>query len=419
MAKSKKEADVLEVEAEEIPEVPVEVALQLAIEHEVKKFDPYEVRMNELKEKYSGIKINGVSDKEGIEKNRLAIGDLRTIRVNTEKERKQIKAPFLKAASDIEAKAQWIISGVSQIEEPLKAQKREIQDEIDRIDREETSRIAERKKVRAAQLTEMGAQFNGVDYVLGDVAYSLDTIAAADGDIYDSKILPRYNEVFQKNVLILIEQERLKREQESKEKAEKEAFEAEQKKFKEQQEQLRKDQEKIEKQKRESEERERVFKVQQETKMWRGRLDQLNDIGWNGQEAFDRKDDSVVFTYDELITLDVAEFELRRDLGNENIAKRKEAERVEKERLAAEAEEKRAAAFETQKALAVQKALDEQKEKDRLAENERIQKLEESTDKAKYAETIKYLKATPIYDMRSGQFRAKMRVISDFLADLK
>jgi len=417
MAKDKKQSEeVVEVEAEEMP---VSVVLQESINQEVKRFDPYEARMNELREKYSGLKIASPSDKEGIEQNRLAIADLRTIRVNTEKERKQIKAPFLKAAADIEAKAQWIISEVGKIEEPLKAQKKEIQEEMERIATEEKERILKRNKIRTAQLSDMGAVFNGVDYVLGDVAYSFDIISSTDADIYDEKILPKYREVFEKNELDRLEQEHLQKQKEASEKAEREAFEAEQKKFREQQERLRKDQERIEKEKRESEERARIFKAQQEEKIWRSRLAELEDIGWNGECAFDKEDNEVFLSYNQLIDLGQDEFEIRRDNWNTMIGARKEALQKEKDRLAEEAEEKRIAEFERQKELAVQKALNEQKEKERLTEVDRLEKLEVSNDKVKYAETINYLKATPIYEMRSGQYRAKMRIINDFLADLK
>lgn len=238
--------------------MPENNSLILSITEGVKKFDPYEIRMNELKEKYCGLKINGIEDKEGIEQNKLAIAELRTIRVNTEKDRKDIKAPFLKAASSIDAKAQWIMTGISAIEEPLKAEKKKIQDELERLARIEQDRINEVIKKRVTQLSEMGAIFNGVEYILGDVSYSLVNIAGSDEDIYQSKILPRYKEIFDKNESIRLS----------------------------------------------------------------------------------KKPQTVVQYVD-------------------------------------------------------------------------------SADKDKYAETINYLKATPIYEMRSGQYRQKMRIINDFLADLK
>lgn len=58
----------------------------------------------------------------------------------------------------------------------------------------------------------------------------------------------------------------------------------------------------------------------------------------------------------------------------------------------------------------------EQKERERL-ENEK--KLQEAGDKAKYADTLKYLLSTPIHEMRSSQYRTKMRVIRDFIDSLK
>lgn len=58
----------------------------------------------------------------------------------------------------------------------------------------------------------------------------------------------------------------------------------------------------------------------------------------------------------------------------------------------------------------------EQKERERL-ENEK--KLQEAGDKAKYADMVKHIQATPMHQMASGQYRAKVKNIRDFIDSLK
>lgn len=405
MAKGKKQSEeVVEVEAEEMP---VSVVLQESINQEVKRFDPYEARMDELREKYSALKITSPSDKEGIENNRLALADLRTIRTDTEKERKARKAPFLKACADIESKAQFIISGVEKIEEPLKAQKNEIQKEVERIATEEKERILKRNKVRTAQLSDMGAVFNGVDYVLGDVSYSFDVISSTDADIYDEKILPKYREVFEKNELVRLEQEHLQREEEARKKKEADDLKAAQEEFRKKEAKIRLEQEQREK----------------DEKAYRDRLRERRSgelFPYRRQVLQRQIDIYEIWKLEESEFLQILEH-VKSDFDKE-VEERAVKEQIEKERQAVakkEQEEKDKIRIEKEKQEAIEKALADKKEKERLAEIDRLSKLEESNDKVKYAETINYLKATPIYEMRSGQYRSKMRIINDFLSDLK
>jgi hypothetical protein len=70
-------------------------------------------------------------------------------------------------------------------------------------------------------------------------------------------------------------------------------------------------------------------------------------------------------------------------------------------------------------ALAVAKALREKKEKDDLEKAENQRKAQEASDKVKYEDIVSYLEATPKYEFTSKHFKAKYKIIRDFLADLK
>jgi hypothetical protein len=89
----------------------------------------------------------------------------------------------------------------------------------------------------------------------------------------------------------------------------------------------RKEQERIAEEKR--------LKNAAEEKLWRGRLDQLQDIGWNGEYAFDKiSEEFPVLTYTQLVSLTDEEFENIKCKYNSKIEKRKEeAERERQEEL--------------------------------------------------------------------------------------
>ena len=113
------EIDDIEVAGPVVTEyVTTEIIVARQLEKELAQFDAYEKRIAELREQYSGLVIEGVSDVDGQAKVREAIAELRTLRVSTDAERKQAKAPFIQAGKSIEEKAQWIISEIEKIELP-------------------------------------------------------------------------------------------------------------------------------------------------------------------------------------------------------------------------------------------------------------------------------------------------------------
>ena len=89
---------------------------------------------------------------------------------------------------------------------------------------------------------------------------------------------------------------------------------------------------------------------------------------------------------------------------------------------AKKAEEKRLQDIEDAKQQAIADEKERQRiaaakaEEDRLlAELKKEQNLAISKDKVKYADTLDYLLKTPIHDMRSSQYRSKMKIIRDFI----
>ena len=88
---------------------------------------------------------------------------------------------------------------------------------------------------------------------------------------------------------------------------------------------------------------------------------------------------------------------------------------------AEEAEAKRIADVEKAKQdaiLAEQKRQADAEEAKRQEELRRQQELEAANDKTKWDEVIKYLKACPKFDMRSGQYRKKNQMYNEKIEEI-
>jgi hypothetical protein len=57
--------------------------------------------------------------------------------------------------------------------------------------------------------------------------------------------------------------------------------------------------------------------------------------------------------------------------------------------------------------------------KEKEAQEKRDRELEQAKDKEKWEAVVKHLKETPPVEMRSGQYRAKMKIVTDFIDSLK
>jgi hypothetical protein len=425
MAKSKNIVpEVLEVEAEE---VPVSAALQKTIDSEVKRFDPFESRVNELKEKYSGLVIVDINDREGYEEVRIAIGELRGVRTGTEKDKKNIKKPFLDACASIEAKSKWIIEEVKKIEDPLQKRKDEIDAEKEKITVEKKRKQEAAFLSRSVELTKMGAAFDGTSFTLEDVSYEAILLKEADEDVY-ATMFAKYKAIFDRHEAARIEQERLAAEAANNARLERIELE----KFRAEQEaraaELKAEADRIAAQKEANEREERNRKAHEEEKLWRGRLNELNDVGWNGQEAFAKYDDSVVVaSYTELLTLDPkawqevrdghntknAEFLAAKKRTEEEAERKKEEERqAEIDRLKTEAEAKQAEAVAHALAMQAEEQVLRQKreeaERQRI-ESEKAELLAQGTDKNKWGHVVGQLKSIEWPEFSSGQFRKKAK----------
>jgi hypothetical protein len=379
------------------------ITIEESIKLEIARFDPFEARLLELKEQYSGLTINGIEDKEGYENVRLAIAELRGIRTGTTKDKAIIKKPFLQACETIETKSKWIIAEVSKIEDPLQKLKDDIDAEKEKIKQaKQTAQQATFIK-RSIHLSNMGAIFDGTNFILDDVSYEGVLVKEADEDVYLEFILPKFQKVFDQREIIRLAEEKVKQEAAEKEKQEREAFAAAQAELKRAQDELIAQQQSAERERaeivRKEQERldaERKEKERQQTALQSKRLNELLPYNKYGESV----DMATLWTW--------SDTDFNKILGNKKeeyeVAQAKIAEenRIERERqikLAEEAAaERERLRIEHEQKQAILKA---QQEAERKAEE-----LAKAGEKANWEAVVAQIAAIKIPAFRSSQYRS-------------
>jgi len=377
-----------------------------------------------IKESYKGLEIDGPEDKAGYELVRAAIGVLRPKRTGLEAERKSVVKPYNDTVKFINGEYEKITSLLQDGpggELELKA-KKEAVDEIIQKQKEEEERQAEKKvNARINELIAAGMVFDGSWWVIGDndLGISFTTVGIADiRTMSDVQYANTLELVTEKSKKIEAEKKRLadiaakeKADKEAADKKEREEFEAQKKlmeeqqaEMKRQQDELKAQQDKLEEGKleaakklREIEEKQRIERLQEEEKRWRGRLLQMNDIGFNGQFAFVRggNEDESVITYEQLISFTDEQFNLVKDKFNKEEAERQDKKRIEEQQ---------------KKDLEIKAVWEkaEQLEKERLAG---------LTDKQRMQQYIDALYNVPVMEMTTKTWKNKVAMVRDFIID--
>jgi len=108
------------------------------------KYSVTDAVIGELKAKYAGLKIVDTASYENV---RVAIGEVRDIRVGVENHRKHLKATALEYGRNVDAEAKRITALLEEVENPLKSEKAKVDDEKARIKAEKEQ--VERDRVAA------------------------------------------------------------------------------------------------------------------------------------------------------------------------------------------------------------------------------------------------------------------------------
>ena len=152
--------------------------------------------------------------------------------------------------------------------------------------------------------------------------------------------------------------------------------------------------------------KERAEKEAAEEKLWRGRLYELEDVRWNGQEATARYDESIVVaTHEQLITLGDEDFLYVKTNHNSKNAKAKEDKRI--------AEEQR---LEKIRKDAADKAIADAQTQKEEAERQEAERLAQSSDKEKFDVILSHYNSTPYPEMKSAKHKKLLAEVKDLNA---
>lgn len=341
-----------------------ELSLEKVIDSKLVQNNVTQAVLAALKEKYGGMKLKSLDDKEGYIEIKSAAKDCAKVRTLTTKLCTEGRARAVKEQKLWISKEKEIIAEVAIVEDVLDAEIKKFDDEVDRKIAEEKNRKEDAYINRQATLAKMGATYQNGSFVLGEASFESELIKGSSDDVWEEAIVPKFQLEFEKIESERIAEETKKKEHEAAIKAEQEKLCKEQEDFRLKQEQFKKEQDEAAKIEREKMQAELVEK-----------------------QRIDRE----------------AEFE--------------------KMKIQAEqaAETKRIADIEA----AIKKEQERQAEQARQAEikrqQEELKKAEElaqSSDKVKYSDLIQKLKGIDIPEMRSGQYRRKVSIIREKIEEI-
>jgi len=378
-----------------------------------------------LKESYLPLKINGQDDKEGYKKVVEARKDCKGWRVLAKKVCKDGREDAVKEQKLWLETEKRVVGEIESVETYLETLEIEYEAEKNRLKAEADAKKELIAAHRYNQLISLGATTNGISYILEDVSYEILVIKGADEDIFNSTILTKYQEIFNRVEAEKAEAARIKAEFEAEQQRQREELERQQAELNAQREAFEKQQaeaarienerlarEQAEKEKAEAE----AKRVEQELfdSVFKERISKLKGWSYNGVNVI-APDGNIIGGKERVVGFSEAEFG---QIVSTNIEyhKAKEAEAEEKRQAEIKAAEERAAQQERDRIAAEKQAAEEKKRQDELLEVERIANAK---DKELWAEIVKYLENIPKYEFRSSQYRTKNKALRDFLTDLK
>jgi hypothetical protein len=422
--KSNNQSDVLEVEA--IEEMP----LENKIEHALVKANVTDAVINQLEERYSGLKLRSIDDKEQYLIIKEARKNVRAVEIIIEKVCKHGREDAVKEQKLWLAKEKTHLQRTAKVLNPLDEEIKKFDDEVERKEIAEKQRKENEYMQRQSALIKYGATFSSVDggsFVLNHISYEVNLIKDADEEVFQGIILPKYKAEFEKVQAAIVEEENKRKQEQERLQKEKEAFEEQQKQFRIQQEQFEQQQKLLQQQKDEADRQQRLAeqkRIEEENnkkiEVRNNRVSQIRNLGAEYDSWLK------IYKFHHLTITDVNSVDTLTDTEwNDLIEKLTPQIDAIKQQL----ETARLNALEEQKQAAI--ALAAQQEREKIAEEQRQQEIRKqqeaqrkaeefalSGDKGMYADVISYLKNYPKHTMKSNIYKGKMNAITQFIENL-
>lgn len=374
------------------------LSLEKKIDFELQKVNVTAAVLADLENKYGNLRLSSVDDKGTYLEIKEAAKECskwrniaRRVCVAGREEAVTIQKKWV-------AKEKEIIGRICEVENPLNEEVAKFEAEVERKANEKKRLQEEAFIQRQATLTRMGAMYSDGSFVLGEVSFESSLIKDADEETWASDIVPKFQIEYGNIEKVRIEEQRKKDEAEAEMRKQREELERQQAEFRRQQEEFNRQQEEIKRAEREKIEMEERRRQQERNELQNKRLTLLlpfNPIGTDVdmQNLWSLSESSFI----EILESKKAEFEKAMQ----------EKERILHEQWVAAQEEKQ--------------RQEEAKKRIEAEEEERRHQLrmDQAKDKEKWKETLDYLEKTPLFEMRSYQYRAKMKALRDFLDDIK
>lgn len=367
---------------EETQHEVIEISLEKKIETELVKNNVTEAVISALKEKYGGLQLKSLDDKESyleIKEAKKACSKIRNIAVKCCKEGRDEAIAIQKKWV---AKEKEVVGQILEVESPLDTQIDKFDAEVERLATEEKRLQEEAYMHRTQELTKMGATYSEGAFSLGEFSIEANLVKESSQSAWEESMLPKFQVEYQKIEAIRIEEQKKKDTEEAELKRKQEEFAEQQRKFQEEQAEFQRKQDeaaRAEREKQEAEQRE-IQKERNELHQKRFALIipfnptkiQLADLWQLSQDDFDNALQEARVDYE------AKEAEKKRQI--EEQAALAERERIVEENRLAEVKR--------------------QQEEQRKAED-----LAKAGDKAKFDNFIEQVAKLSVPDVKSGQYR--------------
>jgi hypothetical protein len=365
----------------------IELSLEKVIETKLVQSNVTDAVLNALKEKYGGMKLKAIDDKESYLEIKAAARECGKVRTLAVKICKEGREEAVKTQKLWIAKEKEVVGRVAEVEDALDAEIERFDKEVERLENEEKERQEAAYINRQALLTKMGATYADGSFVLGSASFEAALIKGSPEDVWEETVLPKFQAEYEKIELVRIEEEKKKQEAEAELKRQQEELQRQQAELKAQQEEMQRQRDEAARIENEKRHQEQLAEQKRVSELQSKRLSLLLPFNPSGSDV-------------DMATL----WSLEEDKFNEILESKKksfEKQQLEQQRLA---EEKRLADIEFAKQEAIKK------EQQRIAEEEekRQAELEAASDKTKWAEFLKEVGNISFFDMKSSQYKTKM-----------
>lgn len=362
----------------------IEISLEQKIETELVKHNVTDAVIATLNEKYGGMKLKSLDDKESYLELKAAAKECSKIRNLAVKCCKAGREDAIAIQKLWVAKEKEVVARIQEVESPLDEEIAKFDAEVERLANEE-KRLQEEEYMRRTQaLTIMGAIYANGSFTLGNYSVEASLIKESSLETWTDSILPKFDAEYQKLEAERIELQKKKDLEEAELRRKQAELEEQQRKFQEEQAEFKRKQEE---QQRAEMERKRAEEIEAErvrTEAQNKRLQQL--IPFNPYNKG--------ISVNELWSLSEEQFI---SLLNDTKAKFEQEQAEEKRKIEEQAAAKERQRIEEENRLAeIKRQQEEQRKQEELAK---------AGDTAQWDNFIEQVKKITVPTVKSGQYR--------------